>query len=135
MSKIISTKIQESQREAHVNDLFGYQFPVKVEPLIYYWADRLSLDYRGGYWEFQHLNNEGFFIYPGSPSQFKVSSENGYEGTMSSEAFGVTVCLFAFSQLSIEENGLQRFYSMMFHLLRDYALDHAEAGAILAAID
>ena len=135
MPKITFTKIPAAQREAHVNALFGYQFPMKIEPLVYYWASRLSPDYRGGYWEFKYLSNEGYFMHPDSQSQFKVISENGFEGQMSSEAFGIVACLFTFSQLAFEEKGLQRFYSMMFHLLRDYALEHPDAGAILAATD
>ena len=58
---------------------------------------------------------------------------NGFEGSMSADAAGIAACLFALSHLSfqIPDESIARH----FHLLRDFALEHAEASAILAAID
>lgn len=58
---------------------------------------------------------------------------NGYAGHMSAEAAGITACLFAFSHLSfrIPADTISSHY----YQLRDFALDHKESSAILAAID
>jgi len=58
---------------------------------------------------------------------------NGYAGRMSAEAAGITACLFAFSHLSFRIP--DEVISGHYYQLRDFALEHAEASAILAAID
>ena len=54
---------------------------------------------------------------------------NGFEGQMSTDAAGITACLFALSNLSfqIQHESVARH----FHQLRDLALEHAEASVIL----
>ena len=70
---------------------------------------------------------------PQMPSvRFSVPS-NAYDGEMSADAAGITVCLFAFSFLSFERGG--EVFGRHFHRLRDFALNHREAGQIFAAID
>jgi Antirestriction protein len=59
---------------------------------------------------------------------------NGYEGQMTADAVGITVCLFAFSQLAFQYREVESF-SRHFHRLRDFALTHAESVEIFAAID
>ena len=53
---------------------------------------------------------------------------------MTADAAGITVCLFAFSHLSFEYLQTEVF-ARHFHWLRDFALGHAEARQIFAAID
>jgi Antirestriction protein len=52
---------------------------------------------------------------------------------MSSAAAGITACLFSLSHLSFRIP--DEVISSHFHQLRDFGLEHPEAGAILAAID
>ena len=54
---------------------------------------------------------------------------------MSADALGVTACLFAFSYLSFGSGDLAARCAEHYHLLREFALDHAELRAILAACD
>jgi hypothetical protein len=54
---------------------------------------------------------------------------------MSADAFGITVCLFAYSNLSFGSGQFAETCGDQYHLLREYMMDHAEAGAILAATD
>ena len=71
---------------------------------------------------------------PAHDTPYNVSVDtNGFEGSMSADAAGITACLFALSHLSfqIQHESIAEHY----HQLRDFALDHAEASAILAAID
>jgi hypothetical protein len=52
---------------------------------------------------------------------------------MSADAAGITACLFALSHLSFQTKNEK--IAEHYHLLRDFALEHAEASIILAAID
>lgn len=133
---ITHQQIPVQQRLSHTEKLFGIHFPLALEPTIYSFAERLSEDYSGGYWEFYTLSNGGFYMTPHADEPFNVSSDNGYEGTLSEVAFGIVVCLYAYSHLSFSAKPqLAEVCAQQFHWLRDYALDHPEAGAILAAID
>jgi hypothetical protein len=128
--------VPEHQRVQHTADLFGLDFPLRVEPLIYNLTDYLAEAYNGGYWEFYALSNGGFYMAPLSDTLFNVSCENGFEGELSADALGITVCLYAYSQLSFSANsGLADTCARQYHDLRDYMLEHSEAGVILRAID
>jgi hypothetical protein len=108
-----------------------------VEPTIFTFARRLSPDYTGGLWEFYALSNGGFYMSPQGRSEFRVQCENGFESELSACAFGMTACLYAYSQLSFRDAGEEcaRVCAVQYHLLREHALDHREARSILAAID
>ena len=80
------------------------------------------------------LSNGGFIMCPESDKPFHVSCMNGYEGTLSADAFGITVCLYAYSNLSFSED-LADVCGEQFHLLREFMFHHPEYQAILAAID
>jgi len=105
-----------------------------VEYAVYAFMRKLATQYTGGYWTFFELSNGGFYLAPACETTFHISVEgNGFEGPMSADAAGITACLFALSHLSfqISNDSIANHY----HHLRDFALEHAEAGAILAAID
>jgi len=59
---------------------------------------------------------------------------NYFEGEMSGDAFGIALCLFALSHMSFAENAPE-LLAERFHRLREFALDHAEAGAIFGFLD
>lgn len=115
------------------------------ESVFLRWADELSDDYCGGIWagrgyvcnarwEGRSLSNNGFYVVPmGSPLHRVSVAGNGYEGTMTAEAFGITLSLFALGQIAntTEEDS----DILLYHALRDYALDHSESVEIMAAID
>jgi hypothetical protein len=133
---ITRKQIPTQQRIHHTADLFGLDFPLHVEPLVYALTDHMANEYNGGYWEFYELSNGGFYMAPDSDTPFQVCCENGFEGELSAEALGITVCLYAYSQLSFSANSrLATICARQYHWLRDYMLEHSEAGAILAAID
>ena len=125
--------VPTNQRLMQANALFGSNFPMQLEPLIYNLAGNMAEDYNGGYWEFFILDNDGFYMAPGGP--FKISCVNGYEGMLSADAFGITACLYAYSLLSFERDDMAKVYAQHYHWLRDYMLDHEEAESILRAID
>jgi hypothetical protein len=73
---------------------------------------------------------------PGSESRFPIMADgNNFAGGMSADAAatGITACLFELSHLSFQTQG--DAIATHFHLLRDFAIEHQEASAILAAID
>lgn len=80
------------------------------------------------------LTNGGFYMAPESDTPFHVTCMNSYEGTLSADAFGITVCLYAYSNLSFSPE-LSDVCAEQFHLLREYMFEHPECQAILSAID
>ena len=136
MTMITSQLIANSNRVQHTADLFGVYFPMRLEPFIYAMADSIAPDYRGGFWNFYTLSNGGFYMAPDADHNFAVCCENGYEGKLSADALGMTVCLYAYSQLSVTGTpGFSDRCAEQYHLLREYMLDHPEVGDILRAID
>ena len=133
---ITREQLAEDLRMEHVNELFGINFPMTLEPTIYSSTERMSHDYRGGYWNYFTLSNLGFYMAPAVIDSFNVHCQNGYSGKMSADALGVTACLYAYSHLSFSKiDNLADVCARQFHLLREYMFDHAEVNQILAAID
>ena len=127
---------------------------VLLEQGVYGWGQQLSPDYTGGSWTVYRLDNGGFYAAPDAPHgavYATLVNGNGYDGTLSAEAFGITATLFALNHLmwfiaDSVDNGqallmvpdavavgerLRRLY----YLLRDEAANHPEAADIYAAID
>lgn len=133
----ITRQLVADNQRLHVTEhYFNLHFPLAIEPSIYTFADRLSADYTGGYWHFYTLSNGGFYMSPMADKPFQVNCDNGYEGALSEEAFGIVCCLYAYSHLSFSnKTGLAETCARQYHWLRDFALEHVESVAILAAID
>jgi hypothetical protein len=135
MNQIKRVLIKESDRVTHTANLFGFHFPIHLEPLIYATADSLSADYQGGYWDFYSLSNGGFYMSPAEATVFHVTCENGFEGDLSADVFGITACLYAYSRLSFSGIFIADVCAQQYHWLREYALEHAEVEGIMAAVD
>ncbi|EIC3239490.1 TPA: antirestriction protein [Escherichia coli] len=108
--------------------------PRRVAPFLA-WAKCLGDDYEEtSRWEARVLSNDGFYLVPNSRLTYGVSvAGNGYEGTMTAEAFGITLSLFALGQIANTTEDDSDI--LLYHALRDYALDHSESVEIMAAID
>ena len=132
---ITSTLVPEHQRINLTADLFGAYFPLQLEPAIFSFASQLSEDYSGGFWNFYTTSSGGFYMAPDSAGRFQVVSLNGSECLMSADALGITACLYTYSHLSFGDGGFAEVCAEHYHLLREFALDHAEAGNIFCAID
>jgi hypothetical protein len=131
--KIEAREIPDGERLQMLPRHFGRHM-LTVEYAVYAFMRKLSSEYLGGHWSYLALSNGGFYMAPSHDMPFNVSVDtNGFAGQMSADAAGITACLFALSHLSfqIEDERIANH----FHQLRDFALDHAEASAILAAID
>lgn len=132
---ITAHKVQTGQRVAHVGKLFGVRF-IWIESFVFDTASSLSSDYDGGYWDYFALSNGGFYMAPSRGEQSSVACSNGFEGEMSSDALGITTCLYGYSQLSFSpDESFAELCARNYHLLRQFALEHEEASSILAASD
>jgi len=133
---IQKTLLNESERIQFPAQLFGTYFPFQVEPTIYQMASYISDQYQGSLWRMYRLSNGAFCMVPDSEKDFTVVCENFFQGKLSADAFGVTACLYAYSYLSFSDNPtLAELCANQYHWLREYALEHPEANAIMAAID
>lgn len=132
---ITRSPVPDALRIKHVADIFGVHFPMQLEPFIYSITERIASEYKGGYWEFYALSNGGFYMAPHSDKLFEVSCENGFEGNLSADALGITVCLYAYSNLSFGGGEFAKTCAEQYHLLREYMFEHPEVGKILQAID
>jgi hypothetical protein len=136
MTTVTRTLVPEYRRLAVTAELFGAWFPTRVEPVVYAFAERLSKDYRGGYWEFWTLSNSGFYMAPARDRPLRVICENPFQGNLSADALGITACLYAYSHLSFSgPPGFADICSEMYYCLREFLMEHPEAGAILKATD
>lgn len=132
---ITQHRIDESDRANEAHKLFSIRF-YWLESFVFDTAGSLSSDYDGGFWDYFLLSSNGFYMVPTGRPSYLVQSANGFEGAMSAEAFGITACLYAYSLLSFSpDSHLSERCAAQFHLLREFALDHAEARAIFAATD
>jgi hypothetical protein len=71
---------------------------------------------------------------PSGDRRFKVDvSGNGFTSELSADAAGIVASLFAFCYLANrvgDDKSINQY-----HWLRDFAIEHAEAGLIMRAID
>lgn len=136
LSTITRQQISDKLRIQHTADLFGIRFPLNIEPAVYSIAGNIASEYNGAYWEFYALSNGGFYMAPNSDTTYSISCVNGYEGKLSADALGITACLYAYSHLSFSGNAaFAEICAEHYHSLRAFMLEHAEASAILSAID
>ena len=132
--RVTACLVPDADRADFVHRLFGLHFPLRLEPTVFNTAGRLAPAYCGGFWHFHALANGGFYMAPDDDT-FEVASDNGYEGRMSAEALGITACLYAYSNLSFGAGDFADLCGEHYHLLREFAVDHAESRAIMAACD
>lgn len=130
---VVAQQVEDSERMLALPRHFGQRL-LAFEGAVYGFMRRFAADYDGAYWQFYELSNGGFYMAPdGGAFRFSVDT-NGYEGVMSADAAGITVCLFASSHLSFRYSE-DDVFGDHFHFLREFAAEHAEATEIFAAID
>ncbi len=135
-SVVVRIPVPDRHRSVTVAEIFGDRYSAQFEPYVYAMAAALSPEYRGAFWALHTLSGDGFYQAPEEDRTFEVHCDNGYEGRMSADAFGITCCLYTYSHLSFAANGsIAQVYARLYHVLREYMLSHAEAAKILRAID
>ncbi|WP_175666651.1 antirestriction protein [Burkholderia ambifaria] len=135
---IAASVVSEDKRLDFLPAFFGPSLMLYGEALVYKWMGRLSPHhYSGGLWQFHTLSNGGYYMAPTRPERLHLSvTGNGFDGFMSADAAGVVATLFALGQLAATEcePARDRFVEL-YHALRDFVGDHAEAAFIFRAID
>lgn len=132
---ITAQKVHEGERAAFVGKLFGTRF-LWIESFVFDTASSLSPEYDGGLWDYMALTNGGFYMAPTAREQFTLECTNGFSGTLSADAFGITTSLYALSFLSFSpDEAFSEKCAEHYHLLRELAVDHPEASCIFRATD
>ena len=132
--EITRTKVSGDERLAFLPKHLGTQNLWVGQNLFPAYLDKLSVDYKGGYWEFYELSNGGWYMAPSGEQRYQMRWDgNHYEGEMSADAAGITASLYALCELAntTEEDSLIQAY----HWLREYAAQHPEWEEIYQAID
>jgi len=135
INNVTSSLVADADRRVQFLPRFFSRYMLKVEARIFAQMGKLCDSYHGGYWNFYELSNGGAFMAPASDKPLLIDVEgNGYHGSLSAEAAGITATLFALSRLSFQHPEAE-LLAERFHQLREFALDHPEASGIFAAID
>ena len=130
---ITANLLPEESRMGFLPAFFGRAMMIG-EGLVYCWMRNLSEDYQGGYWDYFKLSNGGFYMAPRTSKKFRVLvAGNYFEGELSADAAGIVATLYALCELA-NRTASDRIVDL-YHLLRDYASEHPDAGQIFAAID
>jgi hypothetical protein len=97
-------------------------------------ADRLSPEYRGGYWHFHELGNGASIwqLMTALRSSVRTAIAGPCRQTFSESS--VVFMLIVTGTFSSNEE-LAEVCARQYHLLREYMFEHAEGKAILAAAD
>lgn len=134
---VTRTMVPEERRLDAIGARFGIWYPLTVEPVIYSVTEKLTQgEYHGGYWNMYELSNGGYYTAPDGEYMYHVTCENFWEGNLSSDALGITVCLYAFSRLSYSENPVfGKLMAEHYYWLREFIYEHPEAAGILGATD
>ena len=135
IEQVVAYPVPEDERLEHIAHTFGARFPLQIEPLVYVLTAELAPAYNGGFWDFFCLSNGGFYMAPSSDDDFAVVCENGFIGTLSPEALGITACLYAYSHLSFGGGTFAENCAEHYHCLREYIFRHDEATMIFRVID
>lgn len=132
----MKTLLNDEQRLSVPRSIFGKHFDARIEPDIYAMAQRLSPDYQVGRWNFYLTERCAFFMAPAIEHDLLVCSNNGYEGVMGSEAFGLTASLYVYSIATLTQVGaLLDSCAQQFQLLRVHAIKHPDAQEIFQALE
>lgn len=131
-TRIEARRVPDNERMDTLPRHFGRHM-MRFEMRVYDLMDLFAKEYSGGYWNFYDLSNAGFYMAPTHERLSLMIPSNGFEGQMSGDAAGITVCLFAYSQLSFDYP--TDVFGHHFHRLLAFAKEHKESRMILRAID
>jgi hypothetical protein len=94
----------------------------------------LCPDFRGGQWRYFETSTGTVFMVPSGHDSLQVTIDtNGFDKRVSAEVAGLIVSLFVLNRLCMVSRSKE--HMRMLVLLRNYALEHAQATTIFRAID
>jgi hypothetical protein len=137
-----ATTVHDNFRMTFMPRMFGDQYFLNGEAMLFDFARNLMPDYAGGHWEFYHLRgSEVRYAVPTGRERWRVTvAGNYYDGEVSADAAGIILSLFAInamSEFALRRNDWTGMDALAdrYGDLRQYACGHPERAAILAAID
>ena len=129
----VARLVPDGERMNFLPKAFGSRLMLRGEISVYNWLDRLSQEYSGGFWHYYEIPN-GFYMAPADYDKLRIVwPMNYFERDMSADAAGIVATLYALCELCSQYRSDD--LAEKYHALRDFAGEHAEAKAILAAID
>ena len=131
--KIEAYKVPHHARMGTLPRHFGRHM-MTFEGRVYDLMRKFASEYGGGAWSLLELSNGAMYMTPPEATYRLIIPSNGFDGEMTADAAGITVCLFACSLLSFAYRETEVF-ARHFHGLREFALEHPESTQIFAAID
>lgn len=133
---IVASVVPEDQRLDFLPRHFGTHMMLIEFQVSHHFAN-LCPHYRGGSWEFYDLSNGGCYLAPSQTHYRLVHPGHAFDATVSGDAAGIVATLYTFNTLSFhfEHDPFGTHLRTLFHLLRDYAAHHPEAGLIFRIID
>ena len=136
-TKRVTKELVVADQEIGVaEDIFGGLFFLRLEPMIYEFADKMAPDYTGGIWRYYKLSNQGLYLAPEDDRIWAISCANGFHGHLGPHALGIASSMCAYSHCSFSRD--VRFGSKCgdhYHRLLAYMYEHPEVASILGAID
>lgn len=129
---IQSTIVPQNRKLPILPSYFPSTF-LMLENAVYELTDKLCASYSGE-WQCYELSNGGFYMSLDTQGLYDVSVPfgNGFEGQLSADALGITVCIYVYSYLA-EKFPAANFVDHYWHL-RNFAYEHKEVASILKAI-
>jgi len=126
--QILAKPVPESRRLAALRAAFRSPLVCSlVETSAFNILARLSVAsnefdsvYRGGYWEYVRLSNDGFFMYPTADAQYRLFCDgNGACEVLQAQHAGIVATLFSLSGMAMRYPN-QEVLAERYHQLLDY---------------
>jgi hypothetical protein len=133
-----ASRVPDNRRLDFLPTYFGPRLMMRGEALVYGWLRSLCASYKGAYWHYYTLPGGGFYLAPDLTERLEIQVDgNGFSGELSADAAGIVATLFALCQLVAEVADTDMAETLIdrYHLLRDFAAEHAEAAVMFQAID
>lgn len=132
-SIIKRTQCPDNKRLEFLPRYVGNQYK-PYEKAIYDFLSKVCEDYNGGYWNYYSLSNGGFYMALDTSATLEIEQPNNYYyGIISADAACIAVNLFVLCHFAWTVD--EEWFTLCFHKLRAYALQHKEAKEILKFID
>lgn len=141
-NETLITAIEVTNPQARLDFLFSKLRSLChiFERSVFNYMRQHAIAYQGGFWDFYHLSNGGFYLQP--PKGYMLTTPNGFMDEVTAQEAGIIVTLMMLSHFSFltDEKGLQEDcerISDYFHQLREYifTLSAKSQSTIFRAID
>ncbi len=136
------TRVPSTHREYFLPRLFGEQYMLTGESLVYRTSSYLFQNYNGGYWNFFNVSNGAQFMAPESSEPLILDAGENYHPfcgeTVSDEVAGLLATSMALSNLSFvifERKQSTYHVADKFYLLQQFIGQHDSAKLIYSVLD